>query len=83
MPAMRTTYSTPLQTHNLKNLRRALCGRGKALREACQRKTHAGYRAIVAFSLAYADQNEKDHTALNRAVRAGKVKVVFEEEKSK
>jgi len=46
-------------------------------------KSDAFDRAIVAFSLAYADQNEKDHTALNRAVRAGKVKAVFEEEKSK
>ena len=44
-------------------------------------KSDAFDRAIVAFSLAYADQNEKDHTALDRAVRAGKVKAVFEEEK--
>jgi hypothetical protein len=29
--------------------------------------------------MAYADQNEKDHAALERAVRAGKVKAVFEE----
>ena len=35
--------------------------------------------AIAAFSVAYADQNEKDHAALERAVRAGKVKAVFEE----
>jgi uncharacterized protein (DUF2252 family) len=38
-------------------------------------------RAIVAFSMAYADQNEKDHAALERAVRKGKVKAVFEEPK--
>lgn len=38
-------------------------------------------RAIAAFSLAYADQNESDHTALQRAVRKGKVKAVFEEER--
>ena len=36
-------------------------------------------RAIAAFSVAYADQNEKDHAALARAVRKGKVKAVFEE----
>jgi len=30
-------------------------------------------------SFAYAAQNEKDHTALARAVRKGKVKAVFEE----
>jgi hypothetical protein len=37
--------------------------------------------AIAAFSMAYADQNEKDHAALARAVRARKVKAVFEEGK--
>jgi hypothetical protein len=35
-------------------------------------------RAIAAFSMDYADQNEKDHAALDRAVRRGKVKAVFE-----
>jgi uncharacterized protein (DUF2252 family) len=38
-------------------------------------------RAIAAFSMAYADQNEKDHAALRRAVRKGKVKAVFEEDR--
>ena len=38
-------------------------------------------RAIAAFSMACPDQNEKDHTALDRAVRKGKVKAVFEEVK--
>jgi uncharacterized protein (DUF2252 family) len=37
--------------------------------------------AIAAFSMAYADQNEKDHAALDRAVRKGSVKAVFEEER--
>jgi uncharacterized protein (DUF2252 family) len=37
--------------------------------------------AIAAFSMAYADQNEKDHAALARAVKKGTVKAVFEEEK--
>ena len=36
-------------------------------------------QAIAAFSIAYADQNEKDHAALDRAVHHGKVKAVFEE----
>ena len=35
--------------------------------------------AITAFSMAYADQNEKDHAALARAVRARKVKAIFEQ----
>ena len=38
-------------------------------------------KAIASFSMAYADQNEKDHAALERAVRSGKVKAVFEEAK--
>jgi uncharacterized protein (DUF2252 family) len=38
-------------------------------------------RAITAFSIAYADQNESDHAALERAVKQGKVKAVFEESK--
>jgi uncharacterized protein (DUF2252 family) len=35
-------------------------------------------QAIATFSVAYADQNEKDHAALKRAIRAGKVKAVVE-----
>jgi hypothetical protein len=35
---------------------------------------------MAAFSMAYADQNEKDHAALDQAVKKGKVKAVFEEE---
>ena len=41
-------------------------------------KSDAFDEAIAAFSMAYADQNEKDHAALERAVRKGKVKAVFE-----
>ena len=44
-------------------------------------KSDAFDRAIAAFSVAYADQNEKDHAALDRAVRKGKVKAVFEKER--
>ena len=36
-------------------------------------------QAICSFSIAYAEQNEKDHAALDRAVRSGSVKAVFEE----
>jgi uncharacterized protein (DUF2252 family) len=36
-------------------------------------------RAIARFAMAYADQNEKDHAALARAVRSGKLKAVVEE----
>jgi hypothetical protein len=38
-------------------------------------------QALAEFSVAYADQNERDHTALAKAVRSGKVKAVFEESK--
>jgi hypothetical protein len=65
------------------------CGRALALSHARSGNsaTLSGYmgksdafdRAIAAFSLAYADQNERDHTALRRAVRKGQVKAVFEE----
>jgi len=66
------------------------CGRALALSHArsdCA-VTLSGYmgksdvfdNALAAFALAYADQNEKDHAALDRAVRAGKVKAVFETE---
>jgi hypothetical protein len=42
-------------------------------------KSDAFDRAVAAFSVAYADQNEKDHAALERAVRTGKVNAVFED----
>ena len=67
------------------------CGRALALSHARSGSsaTLSGYmgksdvfdRAIAAFGTAYADQNEKDHDALERAVRKGKVKAVFEEAK--
>jgi uncharacterized protein (DUF2252 family) len=38
-------------------------------------------KAIATFSMAYADQNEKDHAALKRAVRKGALKAVFEEDR--
>jgi hypothetical protein len=41
-------------------------------------KSDAFDKALAAFSVAYADQNEKDHAALKRAIRNGKVEAVFE-----
>jgi uncharacterized protein (DUF2252 family) len=38
-------------------------------------------QALAAFSVAYADQNEKDHAVLKRAIRAGKVKALIEKAK--
>lgn len=71
------------------NLYATWCGRALALSHARSGSSVllSGYmgksdtfdRAIAAFSLAYADQNENDHAALERAVRQGKVKAVFEE----
>ena len=67
------------------------CGKALALAHARSGSagTLSGYmgksdvldKAIASFSLAYADQNEKDDAALERAVRSGKVKAIFEEEK--
>jgi len=37
-------------------------------------------KAIVAFSIAYADQSEKDHAVLMKAVRRGDLEVVTETE---
>jgi len=36
-------------------------------------------QAIASFAVDYADQNERDHAALDRAVRSGKVSAEFEE----
>ena len=65
------------------------CGRALALAHARSGSSAliAGYMgksdafdlAIADFSMAYADQNEKDHAALARAVRSRKVKAVFED----
>jgi uncharacterized protein (DUF2252 family) len=67
------------------------CGRALALSHARSGSASmlSGYmgrsdaldKAIGSFSMAYADQNEKDHAALDRAVRGGKVKAVSEEAK--
>ncbi len=67
------------------------CGRALALAHARSGSSAAlsGYmgksdtfdKAIASFSFAYADQNEKDHTALMRAIKAGKVEARFEEDR--
>jgi hypothetical protein len=67
------------------------CGKALALSHARSgsASTLSGYmgksdvldKAIASFAMAYAEQNEKDHAALERAVRSGKVKAVFEEAK--
>ena len=41
-------------------------------------KSDAFDKALAAFPVAYADQNEKDHAVLKRAIRQGKVKAVVE-----
>jgi uncharacterized protein (DUF2252 family) len=66
------------------------CGRALALSHArsgnaamlsgYMGKSDAFDQAIAAFSAAYADQNEKDHDALARAIRKGTVAAVIEEE---
>ncbi len=65
------------------------CGRALALSHARSglAATLSGYmgksdafdEAIATFAVAYADQNEKDHAALARAVRSGKVEAAAEE----
>ncbi len=67
------------------------CGKALALSHARSGRSAelSGYmgksdtfdEAIASFSMAYADQNEKDHAALERAVRKGKVKAIFEEDR--
>jgi uncharacterized protein (DUF2252 family) len=64
------------------------CGRALALSHARSGSSAllSGYmgksdvfdRALASFSTAYADQNEKDHAALKRAIRSGKLKAVHE-----
>src|SRR5262249_34418525 len=69
----------------------AWCGRALALSHARSGSSIAlsGYmgkndvfdQALAAFAVAYADQNEKDHAALARAVKSGKVKADLEDAK--
>ncbi len=67
------------------------CGRALALSHARtgQSALLSGYmgksdvldKAVAAYAVAYADQNERDHASLDRAVRRGKVKAVFEDQR--
>jgi len=43
-------------------------------------KTDNFDKAIGAFALAYADQNERDHAALVAAVKAGRIEALVEED---
>jgi hypothetical protein len=36
-------------------------------------------QAIAAFSSAYADQNEKDHSSFKKAIKSGRIEAVYEE----
>jgi uncharacterized protein (DUF2252 family) len=64
------------------------CGRALALSHArsgysallsgYMGKSDAFDQALAAFSVDYADQNEKDHATLERAIKRGKVNAVFE-----
>jgi uncharacterized protein (DUF2252 family) len=44
-------------------------------------KSDAFDKAVAVFSIAYADQNEKDHAVLKRAIQDGKIEAVVEEAK--
>jgi hypothetical protein len=67
------------------------CGRALALSHARSGRSIllSGYmgksdtfdQAIADFAVQYAAQNERDHAALARAVKQGKVKAVFEEDR--
>jgi hypothetical protein len=43
-------------------------------------KSDAFDQAIGTFAMAYADQNERDHAALRKAVKAGRVNALVEED---
>jgi uncharacterized protein (DUF2252 family) len=43
-------------------------------------KSDAFDKAIEAFSVAYADQNERDYESVKKAAQAGKLEVLIEEE---
>jgi TRAP-type C4-dicarboxylate transport system substrate-binding protein len=44
-------------------------------------KSDAFDKAIGAFSMAYADQNEKDHAVMDRAIMKGTLKAEFEKDR--
>jgi uncharacterized protein (DUF2252 family) len=84
-------FSPPIERANAVQLKRyaAICGGilARAHAKSGDASTISGYlgksdrfdRALGAFALAYADQNEQDHAALVAAVRSGRVEVLIEE----
>jgi uncharacterized protein (DUF2252 family) len=74
--------------HSEMDLYAKWCGRALALSHARSGSSAllSGYmgksdvfdRAIATFAIAYADQNKRDHAALQRAVHNGRVKAVFD-----
>ena len=79
-----------VEIFNAQNLQRFARGCGWALARAHARSGYASLiadylgsspvfdEAIARFAQAYADQNERDHGALVKAVRAGRVEAVLD-----
>lgn len=84
-------FSAPIERANADQLKRfaGICGGilARAHAKSGDASTISGYlgksdsfdRALGAFVLAYADQNEQDHAALVQAVRSGRVHALVEE----
>jgi len=84
-------FSAPIHLLNATQLKRyaRICGGvlARAHAKSGDAATISGYlgksdrfdKAIGAFALAYAEQNEKDHAALVQAVRSGRIKALIEE----
>jgi len=58
-------------------LSHARCGNAKVL-SSYMGKSDVFDKAILAFSMAYADQNERDYAIFKNAVKVGKLKALFE-----
>jgi hypothetical protein len=56
-----------------------MCSRSAAVFAGYTGKSDSFDLAIEDFAMTYADENQKDHDALDRAVRSGKVKAMFEQ----
>jgi hypothetical protein len=65
-----------LCSHSLA-LSHARCGNAKVL-SSYMGKSDVFDKAILAFSMAYADQNERDYAIFKNAVKVGKLKAIFE-----
>jgi uncharacterized protein (DUF2252 family) len=85
-------FSIPLEGLSTEQLKRyaAICGGvlARAHAKSGDATTISGYlgksdsfdQALGEFALTYADQNEKDHAALVKAVRSGRLEALIEEE---